>query len=234
MTPKIMLRTKNLSESEENSLLSQELFTHLESAATSLDLTPSAPLFTLEHPGLIKTKILHHLGKLTSECALSHHGYYFEHYQTQAMALNHHCELSIVRGFPFEVFRLLEKSNEALLDFDHLGVAYLSRTPLLKTTDRNTLSHHLLSQWLDYALSPELWGVNGKWTRFHARLHDLFIQSGLLMEKDYPGCYILKPEGAKLTAHGFMGLSEPDRFQLVLPWDFSLSNLITLERLCLS
>ena len=92
------------------------------------------------------------------------------------------------------------------------------------------LHHHVLPIWLDYALSSELWGEVGKWTRFHQRLQTAFKDSEILAGQDFTGFYPLKTEAQWLSKYGFQGRLTETNYDLILTWDFPLSALLELEK----
>jgi hypothetical protein len=118
-----------------------------------------------------------------------------------------------------------------VIHFGQLGSIHLSKSELVQGVPNSLqLHHHTLPIWLDYALSTELWGPTGKWTRFHERLHTLFVNYGLLIEQDFPGHYPLKKEAQWLSQHGFQGNLTQKNYDLILTWDFPLSGVIELEK----
>jgi hypothetical protein len=119
-------------------------------------------------------------------------------------------------------------SMEALIDFKDFGTVYLTKKPL--SVNRGKELHDLvLPQWLSYVLSSELWGAQGKWTRFHLRLHQLFKTYHLLTEPDFAGYYPLESRSEILESFGFKGSRQQNKYLLVLPWSFSISSLKKLE-----
>ena len=136
---------------------------------------------------------------------------------------------TVLLGKPYELSLFLKsKIVPTIIDFSPLGAVVLSKETLDHSSTAG-LHAHTLPHWLSYALSPELWGEQGKWTRFHLRLHDLFTKANLLNGDDFPGYYPLKEEAQKLGQHGFIGTNFENSYLLVLPWSFPLSALQKLE-----
>lgn len=134
-----------------------------------------------------------------------------------------------IAGKPFEIYKFLSSGTKvALIDFAPIGAALLSKDKI-EAPRVTGLHEKLIPVWLSYALSPELWGENGKWTRFHSRLHQLFKEKGLLIGDDFPGYYPLKEETESLAKAGFQGTKLENSYLLVLPWSFSLTALQKLE-----
>jgi hypothetical protein len=119
--------------------------------------------------------------------------------------------------------------DEAIIDFKELGTIVLSKKTL-NPFQSTELHHFILPQWIDYALSSELWGPQGKWIVFHQRLHNLFSELNLLESTDSVGFYPLHQKLCKLDSLGFKGTINRDNYLLVLPWCFSLSALNKLEK----
>lgn len=226
MTPRI----KELTAEADLSWFSEELLSQLKSPSHSYDLTGEGPLFKLTHPALIKCKYYHAHSPAQLVWKEQVADWYFIVYGGKSQALAAHPGCRSFNVFPFEIHQFLaEQPAEALLHFQHLGSAFLTKKPVPELEQRE-LHHYLLPLWLDYALSPELWGSAGKWTRFHERLHTLFTKYGLLIDQDSPGFYRLKKETLWLKKHGFEGRMSPHDYQLIFPWDFPLSGVIELEK----
>lgn len=134
-------------------------------------------------------------------------------------------------GKPWSIFKFLQGNvEEAIVEFDELGAVVLSKKELTPSVEKK-LHWHVLPQWLNYALSPELWGSQGKWTRFHSRLHQLLNERDLLIGEDLPGYYSIKLDSTVLEKQGFISTNLEKTSLLVLPWSFSLSALEKLEKI---
>lgn len=131
------------------------------------------------------------------------------------------------RAWPFEIWKLLQTGGEG--NFECAPYPHFSLSKTLRPQEDPQQDDLILSTWLDYALSPELWGQQGKWTRFHQELESLFRQHDLLMADSLPGYYALRPEAQKLSRYGFKGQLSETEVCLFLPWDFSLTALRQLE-----
>ncbi len=151
--------------------------------------------------------------------------------QLSTAQISHSAVALVIEGRPWKVAQFISGPHtEAILDFHELGAVYLvkgTRSLPVETGHKQTL----LSIWLTYALSAELWGTQGKWTRFHERLHALFHDRDLLMGEDSPGHYPLKPCVQSIEKAGFQGTKLDKTYLLVLPWSFSLSALQRLEEI---
>lgn len=137
--------------------------------------------------------------------------------------------LPLQRGTPAGIYSFLQElPAQALFDFAPLGKVHFHQgEPRESGTNMGKLQ-----AWLRYALSPELWGPQGKWTRFHQRLHTLFGQNHLLKSENIPGRYILSPDQLDWEKLGIRGdLIQGGLLELTIPWHFPLSALNKLEDL---
>lgn len=197
---------------------------------TEFDLTLEGPLLSRQHPKVLWARLQfeNNPGQEIPHTPVS--GWNFDCFRNLSEASQKfpHIDLKF-RGQPWAVNKFLSSGkSEAIIDFDQLGAIVISKNELPEVS-RNTLPHHELTAWLSYALSPELWGHVGKWTRFHTRLHDLFSKHDLLAGEDSVGYYPLKLKAEKLMNMGFKGTNLDKTYLLVLPWTFSLSALEKLE-----
>lgn len=197
----------------------------------SWDLTLDGPLSSADHPKIIWARLQSELGNVTEFPAVTIPDWYYETFEEKARALEKFPDAISFRGQPHNIFMWLEsKSPLAVVDFDDLGAIVLSKN-LLEQKPNQDLQGFCLATWSHYALSPELWGPVGKWTRFHRRLIDLFESKSLQGGNCLPGYYTLLPHASKLKEHGFSGTHLDKSYLLVLPWTFSLSALEKLERI---
>jgi hypothetical protein len=192
---------------------SQLLKNQMTAIESEFDLSSNGPIFKLQHPSLLKLQLNPDSVKARS----SSHGYY---YHAKQLENNEHP----VKGFPYQVWDFLQNQQIALIEFAPIGNAVLSKT--LLTTEN---ADPRLSAWLDYALSPELWGPEGKWPRFHQKLLGLFSSCDLLIDECRPGFYPLSAKAKVLEKHGFKTDQCESGQTLILPWDFPLSALTKLE-----
>lgn len=131
-------------------------------------------------------------------------------------------------GRPWTIKKFLDDGYEdAIIYFKDLGTIVLSKKEM-NAVPKPSLYWHTLPLWMNYALSPELWGTQGKWTRFHLRLESLFKEKNLLVSSS-TGYYSLKSEASQLREHGFHGTEVDKTYVLVLPWTFPLTGLEKLE-----
>lgn len=228
MTPRI-----NGRESEsEMPWFSSQLFSQLEDKELGHNLTGEGALFHFLHPALMKANYLFVNDRESLNLPDKIFGWTIKTFKNQLEAEASFPKVSSFGGFPKDISLFLAQNvDEAILHFGDLGSAYLTKCQPQHTISKDLELHdYLISVWLNYALSPELWGPTGKWTRFHERLHTLFAHYGLLIGDDFPGYYRLKTEASWLIEEGFLGKKTESDFQLILTWDFPLSGLIKIEK----
>lgn len=206
---------------------SETLLQAMKEKKAEYDLKLRGPLFDLLHPKMIEAK-LKYLNNPEQEAeAIQIPGWYVYAFSNLESAPKGY---PIVYGQPFEIGKILNNDiREVVIDFPPLGAVLLSRSP--KDIELTPGLHlHVLPVWMSYVLSPELWGTQGKWTRFHERLHQVFQQHSLLKEQDYPGFYPLHLKAKKLAAFGFEGTITETNYTLSLSWTFPLTALQHLEK----
>jgi hypothetical protein len=228
MTPRI----KELNQESDLSWFSEELLSQLKKKNFGHQLNGTGPLFELLHPALIKCRHAFEHSPQELVFRSSSSGWNLQAFKNQQEVEAKTIGIKSYGGYPWQISNfLMDNPQEAVIHFGQLGSVFLSKTDLVQTTPENLELHqHILPVWLDYALSPELWGPAGKWPRFHARLHTLFENNGLFIEQDFPGFYPLKKEAQWLAQNGFQGRLTQTNFDLILTWDFPLSGLIELEK----
>lgn len=223
MTPRI--NHSNL-EQLEGLGLSEAILLDIKNAPSSYDLKLRAPIFDLLHPKLIEAKIKY-LNNPEQEPVQIEIPGWFIYPLSDAEQIPHAYK---VYGQPFEIAKILRDDiQEAVIDFAPLGAVLLSR----KSQDvliTSGIHQHLIPVWMNYVLSPELWGPQGKWTRFHERLHKLFEEHHLLNGQDLPGQYPLTLAANKLADFGFDGSIVNNSSVLTLSWTFPLTALQHLEK----
>lgn len=210
---------------------SEILFEQLKLPKSGYQLDGSGPVSTLTHPALTKIALqfVHEPTKLDYRLTLGE--YNLLAFSNLEEAREQYPSTKIFGGFPHEIGQFMQaQPSEALINFEGIGTVFLSKIESFAPVFIPGLHHYTLPAWLDYALSGELWGPAGKWTRFHDRLHTIFANNGLLLDQDFPGFYPLKKEAQWLQNHGFQGQQNPHGFSLILPWDFPLSGLSELEK----
>lgn len=194
--------------------LSEKLLGQISQNDRQLFLSEKAPVLSFLPPFLLQEV---RVGEKDTQ-------YSFESFEGREALLKAFPGVKITKGHPKEIYRFLTANEDAFLDFDQLGVIRLSRNPA-QTTPMDAK----MSRWLDYALSPELWGPEGKWTRFHEQLHKLFEKHNLLERTSVPGYYPLKSNAFPWEKYPLVGDLSGSTFTLVLSWTFSLSELRKLE-----
>lgn len=210
---------------------SKQLFELSKSAPTSYQLGVTSPLFTLEHPVVVRIKLMTEEELQTLNLPQVLHGFSWSSFASLGAALQAYPQYKVVKGTPVAIHHWLElKTANIIIDFSPIGFLVLHQNPI-ETARKNLSLDHQISSWFNYATSIELWGPQGKWTRFHERLLKLFNQYHLLVEQSYPGFYRLDPKLNWISSHGFVGEIHSDELQLTLPWDFSLSALKKLEKI---
>lgn len=184
------------------------------------DLTESTPIMKPLLPKMVKGLI----GFMNNpERVLNTPGCY----ATVSEARKDFPSFSIIKGLPFAVSSHL--NSNAIIDFSPFGAVVISQEHLNMQGEAG-IHQHVLPQLLEYALSTELWGPQGKWTRFHERLQSIFDKHKLLNGSSAPGRYpLLKSLAVRLEKNGIKGSEIGDSYVLTLPWTFSLSALTRLE-----
>ncbi|HXH73703.1 MAG TPA: hypothetical protein VNJ08_01970 [Bacteriovoracaceae bacterium] len=190
------------------------------------DLSEDTPILKPLHPKMIKAMLNFTDNPEQEAPVISIPGKYYVCYMSLEEAVKDFPQLPVVKGLPFEVYEHLK--SDALFDFSPYGVAVICSTPLNKPGTTG-VHQHILPLFLEYALSQELWGAQGKWTRFHERLNTQFDKYKLLNDVSIPGRYALKPEAKKLENRAIKGTFKGNSFVLTFPWTFPLSALIRLE-----
>ena len=213
-------------ESEFAKLLEQQMKEDL-----PLDLSLEGPLMNKLHPKILWSQLVAKFNPEQEPGEELVPGYWFECFPDTSAAIAKYPHLkSPFVGRPWSIYQFLTGSeSHAIVDFKELGAVYLSKEELL-VSRTNTIYNHVLPPWISYALSPELWGPQGKWTRFHERLLTLFNQHNLLDGKATLGYYPLVSKAEKLEILGFPGTRLEKNYLLVMPWTFSLQDLVKLER----
>jgi hypothetical protein len=134
---------------------------------------------------------------------------------------------SVIDGTVHNFSRWQEDHSEVLIDFQELGMMAYSLKPLEVAPHS---ADQLLPPWLEYVRSNELWGPQGKWTRFHERLQRIF-ETHKLLQNSETGFYSLTLNAEKLEKFGIFGTKTPTSYDLNLSWTFSLSDLEKIEKI---
>jgi hypothetical protein len=228
MTPRI----KESNFANDLSSFSSELFSQLNHKELVYKLDGEGDFFKFWHPALIKCRHLFENNPQDLTFRANSSGWSVVSFKNQQEAALQMPGMKTYEGFPWAISQFLKDSpKEAMIDFGQLGSVYLSKSHLYDLgPEKPELYQHIMPIWLDYALSPELWGPAGKWTRFHKRLNTLFENYGLLVDRDFPGFYPLKKEAQWISKFGFQGRLTQTSFDLILTWDFPLTGLIELEK----
>ena len=195
-----------------------------------LDLRVEGPLLGPTHPKIVWAKLSLEANPEQELPTISVPGWSYQCFDTLGAAqISHPAVKLCFEGRPWTVAKFIHSTHtEALVDFKELGTVYLFRGIRSFPVECGQ-QQYLLSLWLSYALSTELWGPMGKWTRFHDRLHALLHRRNLIAGEDAPGYYPLKQGSAILEGAGFLGTRLDKTYLLVLPWTFPLTALQRLE-----
>lgn len=193
----------------------------------NLDLTLEGPITKQILPRIIHAQIMVKTdpGYIGQEMSLP--GFSFHAFDSMTQASLAYPNLGSSLAKPWSFWKFLQQPTTMIFDFQAWGAVVISP----ETLPQNEWSYRkfILGTWLSYALSPELWGTQGKWTRFHQRLQVFFEATDLLEEDPIPGHYRLKSRASVLREKGFIGTQLEKSYLLVLPWSFSLSSLERLE-----
>ena len=227
MTP----RNINLENSDGTDWFSQHLLSQVSPKQLKFNVSGEGLACTLTHPAVLKAEKLFHTTPEVLIPKTSWQDWQLFSFELRSPELVKWSSVPQYSGWPKDVFKFLsEKPDEAIIHFDHLGSVFLTKN---RTHDakkeKNELIETLLPLWLDYALSPELWGQSGKWIRFHEHFHTLFVKFGLLIDQDSPGYYPLAAHACFLEEEGFVGKRTDPSFLFIPGWDFPLSGLKKLE-----
>lgn len=211
---------------------SETLLAQLKLKKSAHQMDGKGSITQLTHPAILKIQQQFTESPNELNLSLKSGDYHILTFKNKAEAQKNYPQIQNFDGFPWHLGQFRAQSpDEALIHFGDLGSVLLSKLESFSPYLVPELHHYTLPVWLDYALSPELWGPAGKWMRFHERLNTLFEDNGLLIEKPFPGYYPLKKEAQWLETHGFHGLQTNDQFVLIFTWDFPLSGLVELEKI---
>lgn len=192
------------------------------------DLSLDGDLWSMIHPKIILARL-----KFENQLpdSVSIPGFYYECFENLTAATLAHPDITLnFEGRPWTIKKFLDSNEtDAIIYFRELGTIVLSKNEI-PYRPQPKLFWHTLPLWTNYALSPELWGTQGKWTRFHDRLETLFKEKDLLISSS-TGYYSLKSTASKLREHGYHGTDVDKTYVLVLPWTFPLTGLEKLEKI---
>lgn len=211
------------------SLLMDELLKDSQGFVENFVLTDERSVVDLLPPLVLRAKLAFQEDSSTPLSKNLHPEFYFNFFSTKNEFKSIHPHLPLYPGHPHRVAEFLfTEMEEVALDFG-FGVAHISRKELSNADLPVYLHHHLLRTWLNYALSPELWGPEGKWPRFHQRLMTLCEKENILNGESKIGLYPLKKKAREWKNIQLEGNLEGETLILTLPWTFSLKALETLE-----
>jgi hypothetical protein len=206
---------------------SNELIKQTQSDGSIFNLRSNTQVFAFKHPAVLKA-LLEHKNNPQQEYPIipTHSGWNLFCFNDSKRFHND----VIHKAHPHVIWEILnQKPNEAILDFDDLGCVLLT---LHKRQEKTELGvhHKTLPLLLDYVFSQDQWGPQGKWTRFHQRLHGIFEKYKLVSENTVPGRYPLTKRASILGSKGFLGTETTSSYVLTMPWTFPLSGLEKLEK----
>lgn len=193
------------------------------------DLRSRSKLFEFDHPLVLKAKIAHNLNPEQEYNVYPSFGDWniFSFPNLSCLPEN----ITVVRAQPHHVFEIkTNKPHETLLDFQDNGCVILTMDKKLIPTTQG-IHQLVVPLLLNYTFSSDLWGDQGKWSRFHHRLIGIFEKYELLSSPSSPGFYPLKPTANRLKQWGFLGDEMGDTYLLTLPWTFPLTGLEYLEKI---
>lgn len=193
---------------------------------TTFDLTLDGALWNQLHPKVILARLKFE-NQMPEPVTIP--GFNYECFENFAEAKLAYPDIELeFEGRPWTIKKFLDDGHqEAIIYFKELGTIVLSKNEL-PSRALPKIYWHTLPLWVNYALSPELWGPQGKWTRFHERLEKIFKEKNLLIQSS-TGYYSLKSQASKLRDYGFHGTEVDKTYVLVLPWTFPLTGLEKLE-----
>lgn len=200
--------------------LTELLLKQMQISVNHLDFRQQKNIVTLLPPRVIESQ-------LTGETTFRPH---FENYHIRTFKslseVQSFSSLPITPGVPAAIGLFLkQKPAQIVFDFSPLGYCLFTHQAGEASVDAALIS------WTHYALSPELWGAQGKWMRFHERLHTLLSEKNVLDGETYPGHYPVTRAIKAWEQDGLLGDEEHGKVILTLPWSFSLTGLEKLERL---
>lgn len=206
-----------------NQVVSDLIIEQMAASHDPLDLRADAPVLGTLHPKMIRAQVeLSHNPEREPQPLRG----FYAFYANISEAKQAHPKLSAYRALPWTFST--HRTRSAIFDLAPHGAFVLS-TEALADHGSAGPHQHTLPPFLEYALSAELWGTQGKWTRFHERLHTLFDKYKLLNAPDLPGRYPLKEVAQKLERRGIKGTLDGGSFVLTMPWTFPLTALNKLE-----
>jgi len=221
-----MINTKN------NSLNEDQLFTQILSSISKqihekMDLSSTQPILDYLPPKTIRN-LLHFCFKPNDVFKLSNElaNVYFS-FPSLELALKEGKNLKVIKARPHEIN--LNKDQPYILDLEYLG-AIIVNPQDISITSYPGIHQQVLTPVLEYIYSKDLWGVNGKWERFHKELMTIFNSKNLIQGECVIGKYSLKKEAQILENHSIIGDKLEDRFEIILPWTFSLSDLKKIKK----
>lgn len=202
---------------KESTSLASILLRQLDRKNDRLVLTENAPVLEFLPPFLLKE---------TFPLTIPTFQFGFSSFSSKDKLLEKFPEAVVKRGHPKEIYQFLKGSSDAAFDFDQLGFVHVTRDANMGSSDEGKMR-----AWLSYALGPELWGPEGKWTRFHEHLHNFLETHKLLEGSSLPGYYPLKLNARSWEKLPIEGDVSDNSYALILPWTFSLSDLKKIESL---
>jgi hypothetical protein len=160
------------------------------------------------------------------------HDFTFKAYSSvlTAQKFNPHIK-NVLVAWPHHIHQLiLNSGKEVILDLGELGAAVLGDS-LDKNEGEPGIHHIHIFECLNYLFSPEIWGNDRKWPRFHSEFLDLLTSRQLLIRSDGPGHYETNPALKIIENYGVKGLSENNCYKIQMPWTFSLTSFNKLKSL---
>jgi hypothetical protein len=222
MTPRI---NQNLPKDQAISMFSELIINQAHTQIEKFNFQASGPLLHFLHPKQVRDMLTYIASHPEGPSTPSPWALYDSPEQAQ-LDFPHY---EILRATPANIFfHVTSLKHSCIYDFESMGCVVFE----VKETTPSDLTRVLLSPFLDYALSNDLWGPEGKWTRFHERLHTHFTKYHLLKGSSRPGFYELNPAfESKLLDLKIKGTLSQGYLTMTLPWTLGLKELEALENL---
>jgi hypothetical protein len=222
MTPRI---NQNLSKDQTISMFSELIVNQAHSQIEKFNFQKEGPLLNFLHPKQVRS-MLSFISSGPEELSSASPWALYDSPERALLDFPHY---EVLRATPANIFFHVSSLKHAcIFNFESMGCVVFEA----RETIPADLTRVLLLPFLDYALSNDLWGPEGKWTRFHERLHTHFTKYHLLKGSSRPGHYELDPSlESKFLDLKIRGTLYQGYLTLTLPWTFGLKELESLENL---
>lgn len=192
-------------------------------------LTKEGPLFSMLPPNVLMALLGFMKDPDLSPPKFKHSEFFIDLFDSASEAEASYPGFQSSKAHPFIIGNFISgEIQQGIFDFE-LGSVMISKSPLTEKDKSPGAYLHILPPMLNYALSPELWGQDGKWTRFHEKLIHVFQKHDLLLDSPGPGMYVVKNSARDWKKILLKGNLSGEALTLTLPWTFSLKALEKLE-----